>query len=219
MKKVIVIFFSLLLLTGCSVDKISKLDVNKIIDTTLKEEIKLYNNVFEGYKLYVPRGLKVIDKNDYNLKILSDDDTFYLYVDVVAYHYKTKKSFEPSNDNFLSKEIKYKDKFGYINITEVNDKYFIEYMYNYSKIESYIEKKNLNSTILNMTYILSSINYNDKTINMLMDNNILDYKEEKYDIFESKKENSNFLEALEKYDNYVEKEPDDQDVLNFEELE
>ena len=92
-------------------------------------------------------------------------------------------------------------------------------MYNYSKIESYIEKKNLNSTILNMTYILSSINYNDKTINMLMDNNILDYKEEKYDIFESKKENSNFLEALEKYDNYVEKEPDDQDVLNFEELE
>lgn len=219
MKKVIVIFFSLLLLTGCSVDKISKLDVNKIIDTTLKEEIKLYNNVFEGYKLYVPRGLKVIDKNDYNLKILSDNDTFYLYVDVVAYHYKTKKSFEPSNDNFLSKEIKYKDKFGYINITEVNDKYFIEYMYNYSKIESYIEKKNLNSTILNMTYILSSINYNDKTINMLMDNNILDYKEEKYDIFESKKENSNFLEALEKYDNYVEKEPDDQDVLNFEELE
>lgn len=219
MKKVIVIFFSLLLLTGCSVDKISKLDVNKIIDTTLKEEIKLYNNVFEGYKLYVPRGLKVIDKNDYNLKILSDDDTFYLYVDVVAYHYKTKKSFEPSNDNFLSKEIKYKDKFGYINITEVNDKYFIEYMYNYSKIESYIEKKNLNSTILNMTYILSSLNYNDKTINMLMDNNILDYKEEKYDIFESKKENSNFLEALEKYDNYVEKEPDDQDVLNFEELE
>ena len=142
-----------------------------------------------------------------------------MYVDVVAYHYKTKKSFEPSNDNFLSKEIKYKDKFGYINITEVNDKYFIEYMYNYSKIESYIEKKNLNSTILNMTYILSSINYNDKTINMLMDNNILDYKEEKYDIFESKKENSNFLEALEKYDNYVEKEPDDQDVLNFEELE
>lgn len=219
MKKVMVIFFSLLLLTGCSVDKISKLDVNKIIDTTLKEEIKLYNNVFEGYKLYVPRGLKVIDKNDYNLKILSDDDTFYLYVDVVAYHYKAKKSFEPSNDNFLSKEIKYKDKFGYINITEVNDKYFIEYMYNYSKIESYIEKKNLNSTILNMTYILSSINYNDKTINMLMDNNILDYKEEKYDIFESKKENSNFLEALEKYDNYVEKEPDDQDVLNFEELE
>ncbi len=219
MKKVIVIFFSLLLLTGCSVDKISKLDVNKIIDTTLKEEIKLYNNVFEGYKLYVPRGLKVIDKNDYNLKILSDNDTFYLYVDVVAYHYKTKKNFEPSNDNFLSKEIKYKDKFGYINITEVNNKYFVEYMYNYSKIESYIEKKNLNSTILNMTYILSSINYNDKTINMLMDNNILDYKEEKYDIFESKKENSNFLEALEKYDNYVEKEPDDQDVLNFEELE
>lgn len=219
MKKVIVIFFSLLLLTGCSVDKISKLDVNKIIDTTLKEEIKLYNNVFEGYKLYVPRGLKVIDKNDYNLKILSDNDTFYLYVDVVAYHYKTKKNFEPSNDNFLSKEIKYKDKFGYINITEVNNKYFVEYMYNYSKIESYIEKKNLNSTILNMTYILSSINYNDKTINMLMDNNILDYKEEKYDIFESKKENSNFLEALEKYDNYVEKEPDDQDILNFEELE
>lgn len=219
MKKIIVVFLSLLLLTGCTVIDFSNKDTVKIVNNVLEKDIELYNNVFEGYKFYVPRGLKVIDKNKYNCKILSENDTFYLYVDVISYHYKTKKEFKVNKNKFVSTQINYDGKVGYIEISRLNDKYFVEFMYNYSKIEAYIEKDSLNKSILNMTYILSSVRYNDMVIQTLIDQNVLDYKEEKFDIFESKTENSNFLEALEKYDNYIEKEKEDQDILDFEELE
>ena len=219
MKKVIMIFLSLLLLTGCTFVNLSDKKVDDIIDEVLTKNVQLYNNVFEGYKFYAPRGLKVIDKNKYNCKILSEDNVLYLYVDVVSYYYKVKNKFSTNDKKVLSKEIDYDGKSGYIEITEVNNKYFVEFMYNYSKIETYIEKKYLNDAVLNMTYILSSMSYNDKVIETLIDEDTLDYKEEKFNIFESKTENSSFLQALEKYDNYVETDPEDQDILEFEEVE
>lgn len=219
MKKVIMIFLSLLLLTGCTFVNVSDKKVDDIIDEVLTKNVQLYNNVFEGYKFYAPRGLKVIDKNKYNCKILSEDNVLYLYVDVVSYYYKVKNKYSTNDKKVLSKEIDYDGKSGYIEITEVNNKYFVEFMYNYSKIETYIEKKYLNDAVLNMTYILSSMSYNDKVIETLIDEDTLDYKEEKFNIFESKTENSSFLQALEKYDNYVETDPEDQDILEFEEVE
>lgn len=220
MKKILFVFFSLLLLSGCTFVDISKNSVTDIIDDVLSKKVQLYNNVFEGYKFYAPRGLKVIDKNKYNCKILSGDDVFYLYVDVVSYYYKVKNEPKIYMDKALSKSINFDGKSGYIQVTEVDDKYFVEFMYNYSKIETYIKKENLNDAILNMTYILSSISYNDKVIEVLIHEDTLDYKEEKFDIFESKTENSNFLQALEKYDNYDEKQDsNDQDVLEYNEVE
>ncbi len=219
MKKLMIVFLSLLLLTGCTFVKVSDRDVETIIDDVLSKNVQLYNNVFEGYKFYAPRGLKVIDKNKYNCKILSEENVLYLYVDVVSYYYKIKNEFNTNEDRVLSKIIDFDGKSGYIQVTEVNNKYFVEFMYNYSKIETYIEKEYLKDTVLNMTYILSSINYNDKVIETLIHEDTLDYKEEKFDLFESKTENSNFLQALEKYDNYVETNPEDQDILEFEEVE
>ena len=220
MRKICIFFLSLLLLTGCStIDLYSnKNNVEKIIEDAFSKKITLYNNVFDGYKFYTPRGLKVIDKNKYNCKILSKDETLYLYVDVVSYYYKKTKAFNNKSDKILSKTLVYNNKIGYIQITKVDDKLFVEYMYNYSKIEAYIDEENLNETVLNMTYILSSIEYNDTIIKTLIDEDILDFKEEKYDIFESKTDKSNFLEALEKYDNYVEEDDSkDKDVLKFDE--
>ena len=81
-----------------------------------------------------------------------------------------------------------------------------------------MSKENLNDVLLNATYILSSIKYNDNVISLLIDENITSYKEEKIDIFESDGESSTFLEAIEKYDIYTEKE-EDQDILDYEELE
>lgn len=219
MKRIAIALFSILLLTSCSIIDISKEKPMNIINDTLEKEISLYNNVFEGYKFYAPRGLKVIDKNKYNCKILSNDSTFYLYVDVISYYYKIKKQYVIEKDKVLSSEVKYDGKFGYVEVTEVKDKYFVEFMYNYSKIEAYIPKKDLNLSLLNMTYILSTMNYNDKVIETLIDEDKLDFKEEKIDIFESKSKKDNFLEALKKYDTYVEKEPDDKDVLDFEGIE
>ena len=220
MKKMISIFLSLLLLTGCTFVDISKVSTMDIINDVLEKRVQLYNNVFEGYKFYAPRGLKVIDKNKYNCKILSEDDVLYLYVDVVSYYYKAKNTFKTDKTKVLSETINFDGKSGYIQVTEVNNKYFVELMYNYSKIETYVEKESLNESVLNMTYILSSVSYNDKVIETAIHEDALDYKEEKFDIFESKTEKSNFLQALEKYDNYNEiYVSDDQDVLEYNEVE
>jgi hypothetical protein len=221
MKKIYAFLLSLLLLTGCSTIDLytNQNNVDNIVKDVFSKNINLYNNVFDGYKFYTPRGLKVIDKNKYNCKILTNDETLYLYVDVVSYYYKRTKPHYNKDNMILSKDLSYNGKNGYIQISEINNKYYIEYLFNYSKIEAYINKNNLNETILNMTYILSSINYNDKVIETLIHEDTLDYKEEKFDLFESKTENSNFLQALEKYDNYVETNPEDQDILEFEEVE
>ena len=219
MKRIIFIFISILLLTGCTTIDFEKLNVEDTINMIIEKDIGLYNNIYEGYKFYVPRGLKIVSKNDYNMEILSEDDTFYLYVDIVSYHYKTKKTFEPSTTNYLSKELRFNDQIGYIDVTEVNGKYFVEFMYNYAKFEAFIEKDKLKQSILNMSYILSSIQYNEQVIETFVGENSLDYKEEEYDIFESKREDSTFLEYIEKYDNYEEKEEKDQDILDYEVLE
>ena len=197
--------------------------LRNLVDFETVEMLKrstLYNNIFEGYKLYVPRGLKVIDKNKYNAEILHNDNIFYLYVDIVSYHYKVKKDFVKSNSNILSSILRVNGKVGYIDITEIDNRYFVEFMYNYAKIESFVKKDELNEAVLNMVYILSSIQFNDKVIDTLIGENALDYKEENFDIFESKKENSKFLEYIEKYNNSdYEEENKDQDILDYETLE
>lgn len=218
MKKKIVIFLSILLLTGCSFYKIEESTVNEILDEVLSIDTKLYNNVFDGYKYYVPRGLKVIEKNNYNTRVIQGKETFYIYVDVVSYYYNVTKDFVPNSGSYFSKELKYNGKRGYINITKVKEHYFVEFMYNYAKIEAMISEQNLKQSILNMSYILSSVKYNHSVINTLIGENILNYKEEKFDIFTSKKENNNFLEYYEKHENEDYKEDED-DVLNFETLE
>lgn len=221
MKKIIAILLSIFLLTGCTFVDLKNDKVENIIDTIIQKDITLYNNIFEGYKFYVPRGLKIADKNKYNCKILYNDDTFYLYVDIVSYHYKTAKDFTPSTTNYLSKELRYNDKIGYIDITNKDEKYFVEFMYNYAKIEAYVDKDNLNEAVLNMAYILSSIQYNEQVIDTLIGENALEYKEEKFDIFESKREQSDFLEWIEKYDTYEETKDDEknQDILDYEVVE
>ena len=221
MKKIVFIFVSIFLLTGCTTIDFEKLSVEDTINTIIEKDIDLYNNVFEGYKFYLPRGLKIVNKNKYNIEVLSENDTFYLYIDVISYYYKTKSTFEPSNSNYISKELRFNDQLGYINIIEVNDKYFVEFMYNYGKIEALITKDKLNESILNMSYILSSIRYNNEVIKTFVGVNSLDYKEEEYNIFETKKEDSNFLEYIEKYDNYEndEEKNKDQDILDYEILE
>ena len=219
MKKIVLVFVLLLLLTGCSTINVSNMEYESIINDTLSKEITLSNKSFEGYKIYIPRGLKIVERNDYNVQILDSDNTYYLFVDIVSYYYKVKNNFTVDSSKLLSKAINYKGKSGYIEIQKIDEKYFVEIMYNYSKIQAYLSEKNLKESVFNMIYVLSSINYNDRVIDVLIGENKLDYKEEKFDIFESKGDNNSFLEALEKYENYNEKEVEDKDSIKYEELE
>ena len=87
MKKITFMLLSILLLAGCSTIDISNMESYEIVQEILSKNVDITNNVFEGYKIYIPQGLKVIEKNNNNIKISYNNENIYLYVDVVSYYF------------------------------------------------------------------------------------------------------------------------------------
>jgi len=202
-----------LFITGCEV--VNYDSVNTIIDTVLYEKSKLQNINFEGYSFYLPQGTKVVDKHDYNLKIKDNDNYYYLYVDTIAYYYKTKNEFEIDRNHFYTSELNNGNQFGYVDVSEHNDYYFVVIMYNYAKIESFVSKDDFNIVFANMCSILSSVKFNDKVIDTYIDNNKIISQAEEFNIFSSKNEDDNFLKYEQEYDVY-DNEKDNDNVINDE---
>ena len=65
-------------------------------------------------------------------------------------------------------------------------------MYNYAKIEALCSEEDINNIILNSSYILSTVKFNNNIIKAMLDDEFL-VSEEKYDIFVSKKDTNDFL--------------------------
>ena len=196
MKKVLLLCL-LLLLTGCSVVRIDTSSVDNIVNVVLSKNNQLYNHIGKGYKYYIPRGVSYIDTNDYNDVLYSNGIYYYLYIDVISYYYDKVQQYEVNENAYYSKSISINDKEGYLEINKQDDdRYFIEFMYNYSKIEVIAEYEQINDIVLNATYILSTIKFNDNVIKAMLDDNFLS-SEEKYDIFTSKKETNDFLKLEE----------------------
>ncbi len=203
MKKLLVIFLiSLCFISGCAVKKVSDESVSDIFDTILYVDNNLSNTHMEGYSLYLPKGVTIVDKSDYNLKIKDNNNYYYLYVDTVAYYYKVENSFKENYNHFLSNKFSRNGKIGYIDITTSGDYYFIVIMYNYTKIESFVKKENFGSAITSMCSILSSIKYNDKVIEGHVGNEKMIVQEERFNIFDSNMENDNFLKYDSEYGTY-----------------
>lgn len=220
MKKLFIILSVFtLLLTGCSIVDLNEKNIDEIIDTVLIKKTKLKNTNYEGYSYYIPRELYFINKNDYNA-ILKDNanNYYYLYVDVVSYYNKTKKKYKENKNAYYSKEINEKDNFGYVEINKKGKDYFIEAMYNYTKVEAFVKEDNLEDAIINISMILSSVKYNDKVLATTVGENILNYKEENFNIFKTKKDTTDFLDYIEEYEN-IKEEDIDEDNLKIEEEE
>ena len=98
MKRLFIVVLILLSFTGCTVVDFNNMDIDQTINSVLSKNIVLNNKNYEGYKLYIPRGLGIIEKNDYNLQILYEDNTFYLYVDIVGFYYKKSMNYTVNND-------------------------------------------------------------------------------------------------------------------------
>ncbi len=200
-KRILLILFTVLFVTGCSTINVNSID--NIVDTVLTEKNKLSNISFSGYSYYVPNTLKVVYKNDYNT-VLSDEygNKYYIYVDAVGYFNKAENTYKVDKDSYYSRKIVSKDKKkdGYLEINEVNKKYFVEAVYNYGKIEVYTSKEHINTTVLNISEVLSSLKYNKKVLESLIGDNVLSYKEESFNIFTTKKTTSNYLDYIEQYD-------------------
>ncbi len=207
----------LLLFTGCTILKVDERSFDSIINTVLYKDINLINTSYDGYKFYKPRGMTVKEKKEYNLEIKDKKNNYYLYVDTIAYYYKTKAEHKEDTSIFYSKNLSNKDKFGYIDITKVDDKYFLEVMYNYAKIEAYLDEDNLYDGFINVCYILSTIKFNDSAIEYKLSNKKFETKSEEFNIFNSKKNDDNFLKYVEEFDKYEQSTAKDQDIIETEE--
>ena len=203
MKKIIVLLSIVLLsITGCTVNKLDNKNITSNINILLSQKSKVTNANFEGYKYYVPKGLKFLNKEDYNA-VFRDrfDNKYYLFVDVIGYYHKVENTYEVDDEAYYSDIISYNDKDGYIEINKVDDnKYYIQYVFNYGRMQALIDSKYLTTVVNNMSYILRSIVYNDEVLDSLVGENILSYSEENFSLFETKATREDFLDVVEKYD-------------------
>lgn len=219
MKRFILIAI-VLLASGCTnINKnlTSKDDIDKSFNTlqaTITDSnYEMYNNYRTGYKYYTPKGLYVRGGSEYNETINSRKYSYHLYVDVISFYNRVISKYEEDSNALYSKQINNKDKFGYVEVNELkNDRYLLEIMYNYAKIEVIVDKSDLEVAFANSMIILSSVKYNNDILTNLVGENVLTSKEIEFNIFETKKTESNFLEV--EANNDYKEETNDPDLID-----
>jgi len=215
MKKILLMICIFILTTGCV--NIKKEDYKNIINNTITKNYnnKIYNRVGKGYKYYLPKYMNIKSSLNYNEKINSNDYTYYLYIDVISYYNNINYNFK-ENDN-ISYIFNYKDNNGYLNVKEIDNKYLVELLYNYAKIEVRVNKSDLNEAINKSIIILSTIKYDKKIIENLISENKLIGNEEILSIFENEVDKDNFMDVIEEYDKYEDESAiPDYDIINKE---
>ena len=219
MKKLGILLGILLFVSGCSVISIDDNSIDGIVSSVLSYESDLANQSLQGYKYYLPKGVRQITQTSTNTVLLDQENYYYLYVDTVAYYHHTEEEYQERDDRYYSRSLDYNGNKGYLEINVVNDKYFIEMMYHYAKIEAYVTKEDLTVALTNICTILSSIRYNDSVLATLVGDNVLNYKEESFDIFKPKREEGNFLDYVEQFGTYqdIDNEIPDEDTIEIEE--
>lgn len=188
MKRKIITLMLIFLVTGCTVVRIDTKSIDNTINVILSKDNNLYNTVGKGYKYYKPRGVTYIDTNEYNEKLYSNGNYYYLYIDINSYYYKKEFSYKENKEAYYSRLIDVNNKLGYLEINKYKGKYLVEFMYNYAKIETLVDKEDINDVVLNASYILSTIKFNSNIIKIMLNNGEFLNKEERYDIFTPKDE-------------------------------
>lgn len=183
MKKIILLCVCVCLLTGCV--SIKKDNLNNIIQKALNSHVKVRNVNRNGYRYYIPRGLNITTSNNFNEIITNNQYSFYLYVDIVSYNNKTNFAYNINNKAYYSEAFSKDDKKGFIEINNYKkDKYIIEIMYNYAKIEVVGYEEDINNIVAYAIVILSSITYNDSVIANYLSNKTYNTTPEEFNIFE-----------------------------------
>ena len=192
MKKVIILLICILFLTGCT--NISNLSYDDIVDTFTSKNMAA--NIYRtGYKYYLPDGMTVTDSTIYNETLKDDNYTYYLHVDMISYYNKVDKTYQETNKAIYSTGISNDNKNGYVEINLLeNDKYLVEIMYNYAKIEVIVDKDNCNKSMLTAINILNSIVYNDSIIANMLGDDILNFSEEDFDIFNTHSKDDDYIQ-------------------------
>lgn len=197
MKRTFILLLILVLCVGCTrIDNIG--NINLIINAVFENNDKLANTTSLGYKYYLPIGVSKVYDKDYNQRFKIDDCYIYLYADIVSYYYKITLNFsEDDTGSYYYRKINNSGKMGYIKIEkEQDEKYYIKIIYNYAKIESYVEESEINKILANSMIILDSIDYNEILIKNIIDDEYSMGVEKEYKIDKPKDAQSKFSEYL-----------------------
>ncbi len=171
MKKILLILLTLLLFTGCSVVRIDTSSIDNILNVILTKDNTLFNQVGQGYKYYLPSDVLYMESDGLNDVLYNNGTYYYLYVDAISYYYKVSNDYSENKNVYYSKIFRPEDGFkksGYLEIKEENDMYYLYFVYNYAKIEAVVNKDNLNDAVLNSSYILSTIKYNEDIVKLML---------------------------------------------------
>ena len=194
-KKILLLILSGFALSGCV--NVKDLSINDILNN-FNNAPKEVNTLRNGYAFYSPKGIYVISAGSNHAILASESQKYYLYIDLISYDAKSPFTFTKDTSAYFSDSFKYDNKDGYLQIKlQENNQYLVEIMYNYAKIEVMVDNELLNNALINAISILQSIKYNDNAIKSLLSEDNLDYSEERFDIFESKVENSDILDYFE----------------------
>ena len=198
MKKIIVLLsIVVLFLSGCSAYRLDSTDLGNNIKVLLSEKVDIYNVYFDGYKYYIPKGIKLLNKDEYNATFMDNSNNkYYLYVDAISYYHKTENTYMVDEKIHYSNKLEYNGKTGYINIEKIEDKYFIQFMFNYAKMEAYVPEEDLTTVVNNMCFVLRTVKFNDDVLESLIGDNVLSYQEENFTLFDTESSNEDFLEVV-----------------------
>ena len=205
MKKIIVLF-SVFLLVGCTNTLSTSLSIDNSVKVVINENGAKSNTTGKGFKYYKPRDFSLLEDNIYNHVLLNDGNKYYLNIDINGYYNKYKADYKVNTNLYYSSGFSNGDTYGFLEIRKGNNDYFyIKMMYNYSYIEVATNEKGLRQAIINSSIILSSIRYNDKVIENLINSGYLGSKETTYEIKKPPKDetNKNILDVID-YDSFDE---------------
>lgn len=201
MKKILLLGLAALILTGCTIVRIDTTSIDNILNVVLSKENTLYNRVGRGYKYYVPRGVTYIDSSGSNDKLYSNGVYYYLYLDEISYYYQKSLDYKEDDSKYYSRKIDNDGNLGYLEIAKQDDLYLIEFVYNYARIEALVPEEDINDTVLNSSYILSTIKYNNNIVKLSLEDDFLQNKEEKYDVFSAKNQDDDSFLRYEEEEN------------------
>lgn len=216
MKKCLVLILVCTILQGCTILRVDNYDYEQMMDKILSLNIKNYNTIGSGYKYYIPMGMKKESSLEYNDILRKGDTLYYLYVDVVGYYYKKELEINKAENTYFYKELNNNGKNGFIQIIKKDNKLYVQMVYNYAKIETYVEESKIKDALCDISYILSSIDFNDSLLKKMYESGNLDSKEEVYKLFKNKEKEGNFLEYIKEYDKYEEEEKTEENEIIIE---
>lgn len=217
---IIILLVLTFILTGCGSRNMATLKTEEALAVGITSNTELYNTNNVGYRYYLPRGF-VVEEDRENIQILkSNGIEYFLNVDLVSYYNKTEITRDANTAVYKYLPIYVNNKTGFLEITQNNDYFLIKMVYNYAIIEANVKQSEINNSIINMGYILSSIKYNDSIINNKFGEDVLELNESVYKIFgpekktDDKKTYAYYLEQYNEYTGEINTTIQDPDVIS-----